>query len=205
MFTIRLVIGLALAMAAVLTPSLAASSKLMTWNVAGTQRRAIVYAPASAANAKAPLVFAFHGFGDTNDNFKGVGLEEAWPQAIVVYPQGLPVKLGGTALPGWQTEKRGDEDRDLQFVDTALASLRKKYKVDDDSHLRDRIFQWRRLHISLVGRSSQRVRGLRGSGRKAGSFRFTHRAKTFLPGRGQKRREYPIRAPGASDGYCTPR
>lgn len=132
MFTTRLVIRLALAMAAILTPSVGASPNVMTWNVAGTQRRAIVYAPASAANAKAPLVFAFHGFGDTNDNFKGVGLEEAWPQAIVVYPQGLPVKLGGTALPGWQTEKRGDEDRDLQFVDTALASLRKKYKVDDD-------------------------------------------------------------------------
>jgi len=41
------------------------------------------------------------------------------------------VTRGGSALPGWQTEKRGEEDRDLQFVDTALASLREKYKVDD--------------------------------------------------------------------------
>jgi polyhydroxybutyrate depolymerase len=131
MLTTRLVIRLALAMAAVLAPAAGASPKVMTWSVAGAQRSAIVYAPSSAANAKAPVVFAFHGFGDTNENFQGVGLEEAWPQAIVVYPQGLVVTRGGSALPGWQTEKRGEEDRDLQFVDTALASLREKYKVDD--------------------------------------------------------------------------
>ena len=127
----RPVVQLALAMTAILAPAAGASPKVMTWNVAGAQRSAIVYAPASAANAKTPLVFAFHGFGDTNENFQGVGLEKAWPQAIVVYPQGLPVSRSGSALPGWQTEKGGEKDRDLQLVDTALASLREKYKVDD--------------------------------------------------------------------------
>jgi len=66
MLTTRLVIRLALAMAAVLAPAAGASPKVMTWSVAGAQRSAIVYAPSSAANAKAPVVFAFHGFGDTN-------------------------------------------------------------------------------------------------------------------------------------------
>jgi polyhydroxybutyrate depolymerase len=108
-----------------------ASPNVMTWDVAGAQRTAIVYAPSSATKVKTPVVFAFHGFGDTNENFQGVGLVEAWPQAIIVYPQGLPVTRSGSTLPGWQTEKRGEGDRDLQFVDTALASLREKYKVDD--------------------------------------------------------------------------
>jgi polyhydroxybutyrate depolymerase len=131
MLTTRLLIRLSLAMAAVLAPAAGASPQVMKWNVAGAQRSAIVYAPSSAVSAKTPLVFAFHGFGDTNDNFQGVELEKAWPQAIVVYPQGLTVTRRGAALPGWQTEKGDEKGRDLQFVDTALASLREKYKVDD--------------------------------------------------------------------------
>jgi polyhydroxybutyrate depolymerase len=131
MFPTRLVTRLVLTMTAVLAPATGASPGVMTWNVAGAQRSAIVYAPSGAANTKTPLLFAFHGFGDTSENFQGVGLQETWPQAIVVYPQGLPVNRGGSALPGWQTEKHGDEDRDLQFVDIALASLRQKYKIDD--------------------------------------------------------------------------
>ena len=126
------VLRFAAAVSVAVAPAAAgASPRVMTWNVAGAQRSAIVFAPSGAAKAKTPLVIAFHGFGDTNENFKGVGLEIAWPQAIVVYPQGLPVTRGASAMPGWQTEARGDDDRDLQFVDTALASLREQYKVDD--------------------------------------------------------------------------
>jgi polyhydroxybutyrate depolymerase len=131
MFMTHPVMRLVLAAATVLSAAAGASPKVMTWNVGGLPRRALVYAPASAANSKAPLVLAFHGFGDTNDNFQGVELEKAWPQAIVVYPQGLRVLRSGAAMAGWQTEKFGDEDRDLQFVDAMLASLRERYKVDD--------------------------------------------------------------------------
>lgn len=131
MFTNRLGKRLVLTAVAVLAPAAGAAPNVMTWNVAGAQRKAIVYAPSSAANAKTPVLFAFHGFGDTNENFQGVALEEAWPQAIVIYPQGLPVTRSGSSAPGWQTEKRAEGDRDLQFFDAALASLRVKYKVDD--------------------------------------------------------------------------
>ncbi|MGA2715131.1 MAG: hypothetical protein ABSG41_18685 [Bryobacteraceae bacterium] len=126
MFMTHPVMRLVLAAATVLSAAAGASPKVMTWNVGGLPRRALVYAPASAANSKAPLVLAFHGFGDTNDNFQGVELEKAWPQAIVVYPQGLRVLRSGAAMAGWQTEKFGDEDRDLQFVDAMLASLRER-------------------------------------------------------------------------------
>src|SRR5207247_2251597 len=49
-------------------------------------------------------------------------------QAVVVYFQGFPVQDG---LPGWQVEKGQDGDRDLKLVDTALRSMREKFKVDD--------------------------------------------------------------------------
>ena len=61
--------------------------------------------------------------------FNTSGLQRAWPDAIVVYFQGLPSRDG---LRGWQVERGEYNDRDLKLVDVALASLRKKYNVDDD-------------------------------------------------------------------------
>jgi len=120
------------ALAASAIPVTAASRvEIMTWNVEGVKRQAIVYAP-SAENGKAPLVLSFHGHGDTMRNFQSVGIQDFWPQAIVVYPQGLPTSLSTeSALPGWQTEKGRYDDRDLKLVDEMLVSLRAKFHVDD--------------------------------------------------------------------------
>ena len=52
----------------------------------------------------------------------------AYDDTGVVYFQGLPSRDG---LPGWQIEPGDYGDRDLKLVDTALASLRAKYNVDD--------------------------------------------------------------------------
>lgn len=104
-----------------------AESKVMTFKVEGVDRHAIVFAPAKQ-NAAAPLIFAFHGHGDSADNYVGVDLQGAWPQAVVAYFDGLPVRDG---LSGWQTEPGRDGDRDLKLVDTALATLRKTYKIDN--------------------------------------------------------------------------
>jgi polyhydroxybutyrate depolymerase len=116
-----------MASAVLLTPCIA-SADMMTWRVGGETREAIVYAPSSASAARAPLVLSFHGRGDDMENFQYVRLHEAWPEAIVVYFQGLP---NGEGYRGWQLEKGQDNDRDLKLVDTALASLRTKFKVDD--------------------------------------------------------------------------
>ena len=103
----------------------AETSEVMTWKVDGETRRAIVYAPrANSAGGKAPLVLSFHGHGDNIQNFQYTNLHRAWPEAIVVYFQGLPSRRDG--LPGWQVEKGQDNDRDLRLVDAALASLRDK-------------------------------------------------------------------------------
>ena len=105
-----------------------AAAQVMRWQVDGATRQAIVHAPASPGAEGAPLVLSFHGFGDNAQNFQYTNLHVAWPEAIVVYFQGLPTRRG---LPGWQVEP-GRGNRDLALVDAALASLRERYDVDDD-------------------------------------------------------------------------
>ena len=105
-----------------------AAAQVMRWQVDGATRQAIVHAPATPASEGSPLVLSFHGFGDNAQNFQYTNLHAAWPDAIVVYFQGLPTRRG---LPGWQVEPGGG-NRDLALVDAALASLRERYDVDDD-------------------------------------------------------------------------
>ena len=47
-----------------------AAAQVMQWQVDGETRKAIVYAPASSGAEEAPLVLAFHGFGDNMQNFQ---------------------------------------------------------------------------------------------------------------------------------------
>ncbi len=106
-----------------------ASAEVIRWEVDGVPRQAIVYAPSAPAGSEAlPVILSFHGFGDNAQNFQRTGLHVAWPDAIVVYFQGLPTRRG---LPGWQVEP-GDGNRDLQLVDVALAWLSKTYDIDTD-------------------------------------------------------------------------
>ena len=106
-----------------------ASAKVMTWQVDDETREAIVYPPtASRGEESVPLVLSFHGYGDNMHNFQHTNVHAAWPDAIVVYFQGLQTRGG---LRGWQV-RRGDVDRDLKLVDVALASLRRTYTIDDD-------------------------------------------------------------------------
>ncbi|TDI21696.1 MAG: hypothetical protein E2P06_13710 [Acidobacteria bacterium] len=106
-----------------------ASAEVMRWQVGGEMREAIVYVPAaSRGGERVPLVLSFHGYGDNMQNFQHTKVHVAWPDAIVVYFQGLETRGG---LPVWQVE-RGGGDPDLKLVDVALASLREMYNVDDD-------------------------------------------------------------------------
>src|SRR6476620_8494352 len=62
-------------------------------------------------------------------------VHELWPEAIVVYLQGLPTP-GRLTDPdgkaaGWQAKPGTQGDRDLKFFDAVLESLRKDYKVDE--------------------------------------------------------------------------
>jgi polyhydroxybutyrate depolymerase len=109
---------------------------VMTWTINNDQRQALVFAPAATTTSavKHPLVFVFHGhggkMGGTSLQFH---IQTLWPQAIVVYPQGLngvsPHDPSGS-LPGWQFKAGDDGDRDLMFFDTMVATLSQKYAVD---------------------------------------------------------------------------
>ena len=106
-----------------------AAAEVMRWQVDGVTREAIVYVPESPGDAGAPLVLSFHGFGDNMRNFQYTNIHAAWPEAIVVYFQGLERRRG---LLGWQVEPGGNGDRDLKLVDVALRSLRETHRIDDD-------------------------------------------------------------------------
>jgi len=106
------------------------------WRVDGVTREGLVYAPATAIIASAPVIFAFHGHGGTMKNAaRSFAYHTEWPEAITVYLQGLntPGKLTDPEgkKPGWQSSPGDQQDRDLKFYDIVLASLKKDYKVDD--------------------------------------------------------------------------
>jgi polyhydroxybutyrate depolymerase len=106
------------------------------WTVDGVERVATVFIPQAAKAQPTPLVFVFHGHGGKAAEFAGrFKLHEAWPEAIVIYPQGLntPGRLSDPEgkLPGWQSAPGEQKDRDLKFFDAMWESFRKDYRVDD--------------------------------------------------------------------------
>lgn len=105
------------------------------WSVDGVVRQALLYSPSQARTNPAPVVFVFHGHGGTMRHAARVfGMHTLWPEAIVVYMQGLntPGRLTDPEgkKPGWQSTVGTQSDRDLKFFDAVLASLKSDYKVD---------------------------------------------------------------------------
>lgn len=116
-----------------LLPGVAEASSLATvdWNVDRTTRRALVYFP-SATNG-APIIFAFHGHGGTMSlTARKSRLHELWPEAVVVYPQGLPTRTprdpDGTRA-GWLMLP-GPNNKDLKFFDAMLDTARCDWRTD---------------------------------------------------------------------------
>lgn len=108
----------------------------MAWTLDGVEREALVAAPAKKGEGKPPLVFAFHGHGGTMRHAaRSFRFHEEWPEAVVVYPQGLntPGRLSDPEgkKPGWQHGAGEQEDRDLKFFDAMLASMKEKQGVDE--------------------------------------------------------------------------
>jgi polyhydroxybutyrate depolymerase len=113
----------------------AAPAERITWTVDGATREALVYAPAQIPAGGAPLVFAFHGHGGSMAQAaRSFPIHEKWPEAIVVYPQGLPTvgPLTDTRgeRAGWQLRAGVGNDRDLKFFDVMFSGLRERYRVD---------------------------------------------------------------------------
>jgi polyhydroxybutyrate depolymerase len=107
----------------------------LSFTVDGVARTALVYIPAAAKMQLTPLVFVFHGHGgNARQVERSFHLEREWPEAIVVYMQGLPT-VGQLTDPqgeraGWQAAAGDYGDRDLKFFDAVLAQLKADYRVD---------------------------------------------------------------------------
>lgn len=102
--------------------------------VLGIERTGLVCAPASST-APVPLVLAFHGRGsDAEEMAMGTRLHLAWPQALVVYLNGLrgnpaPYDPDGRK-PGWQIHIGDMNNRDVALTDAALDALQRHYLID---------------------------------------------------------------------------
>jgi len=110
--------------------------QVMQWKVGETTRKALIYIPTKAVSQLTPVIFVFHGHGGNMDNmYRSHNFEQLWPEAIIVYPQGLntPGQLTdpGGELPGWQKGPGDMQDRDLHFFDAMLKTLRGTYHIDD--------------------------------------------------------------------------
>src|SRR5450631_1925747 len=113
----------------------AAEPVAMKWTIDGTEREALVYGPAKTSGAaKAPMVFVFHWHGgDMQAAADRMGFQTLWPEAIVVYMQGVPTKIYVDPMGvdrGWQQEPGQFGDRDLKFFDAVMAGVRSKFPVD---------------------------------------------------------------------------
>lgn len=102
------------------------------WTVDGVKREALVYRPAKVEGA--PLIFVFHGHGGTmRYSARRMNFHSLWPEAVVVYPQGLPTKGALTdsegKRAGWQRGPGDEKDRDLKFFDAMYETFAKE-KID---------------------------------------------------------------------------
>ncbi len=103
------------------------SSRILS--VDRVEREYIIYEPES--KEKYPVVFVFHGHGGTAKNaVRKFRIHDLWPEACVVYMQGLKTP-GRLTDPegeknGWQHGSGEQNDRDLRFFDAVYASLENK-------------------------------------------------------------------------------
>lgn len=115
--------------------ALGAEPQKREWTVKDVKREALVVAPDTAKTKETPVVFVYHGHGgNMQASARRMNIHTHWPEAIVVYPQGLNTK-GQLTDPegkksGWQNRPGLEGDRDLAFFDAVLASLKADYKVD---------------------------------------------------------------------------
>jgi polyhydroxybutyrate depolymerase len=117
--------------------SVAADSSLKReWTVDGVPREALVFAASRPTEGGSPVVFAFHGHGGTMRHAAATfAYQKHWPEAVVVYMQGLntPGRLTDPEgkKAGWQSAVGDQGDRDLKFFDALLATLKQDYKIDE--------------------------------------------------------------------------
>lgn len=113
-----------------------------TFDVNGVKRNALVVRPGAKSDRPVPLVFVFHGHGgNAVQTGRKFAIHKIWPEALVVYPQGLKT-VGALTDPkgkrtGWQTHMNEGKNRDLDFFDHMLKTLGEEHSIDN-----------RRIHVT---------------------------------------------------------
>lgn len=116
--------------------SVTAQQTTQTLDFDGLERKYIQYVPAIYDGSEAvPVVFCFHGLGDTMENFFGIGMDAVADTAnfITIFPQALADPLAGTAWNsgagafGIYPNQTVD---DVGFVLAMLDSLDSHFNID---------------------------------------------------------------------------
>jgi len=118
--------------------SLTAAENDRVWDVDGTQRTGLVCTPDASEHqptAGWPVVFAFHGHGGSAQNIRRqFQIDTFWPDAVVVYLQGLATvgvlndSQGDRA--GWDLVDATDKNKDIRFYDVVLKNLMDHQHID---------------------------------------------------------------------------
>lgn len=108
------------------------------WKAAGLRRSGTVWIPKDESKRPKngwPCVFVFHGHGGSDRTaMRGFAIEQCWPDAVVIYPKGLPTK-GLLTDPdgnrsGWDMSSKADENRDVSLFDVILEWAVKEQHID---------------------------------------------------------------------------
>ena len=175
----------------------------MQWTIDGVQRDALVFRATCGGAAKHPLVIAFHGHGGRmRSTSLRMHIQTLWPEAIVVYPQGLdtptPHDPEGTGS-GWQGKAGDFGDRDLRLFDAIVATMKRSYAVDKRRIYATGFSNGAVFSLLLWAERSKTIAAI---GEVAGRL---HPSETLTSPRallavaGRSRHGGPVRAPEADD------
>jgi len=108
------------------------SADLLELIINDSLRRAVVVYP-KENSGPAPLIFVYHGRGGLIEkSIKNIDIYKYWPEAIVVYSQGL-WRDGGNKIKwgaAWMMPNRNREGRDIKLFDAQLKYLISHFNVD---------------------------------------------------------------------------
>lgn len=109
-------------------------SKIVEFRIEGVSRRAAVVEP-EGNSGPMPLILVFHGHGgNIRTTLRQFNIHSLWPQALIVYPEGLPavgINDPDGKKNGWQKNPGELGDRDLKFTDAILKQMRADYRIDN--------------------------------------------------------------------------
>ncbi len=121
--------------AAILSNAAAAACVQKTIAVQGIDRSGYVCTPSVATAGPVPTVLAFHGRDSNGKSMAdATRIHEAWPEALVVYLDGLTGNPGPNdptgSKPGWQIDPGDLGDRDVAFADATLDAAIQYFNAD---------------------------------------------------------------------------